>query len=453
MNPNKNLHFIGIGGSGMSALAQIAAATQTVSGSDRTWPANADLDLFQKLEKNQVRLLPQDGSGITTQTDLVIYSTAIEPNNPDWQKAHELGITTQHRSDFLLSLTQQKELIAVGGTSGKSTITGMIGVLLDRCGLFPTVVNGGEIKNFISPTHLGNAKAGSGPYFVMESDESDGSLTRFFPKSAVISNISKDHKTLAELRALFLQFAAQTQETLILNQDCPEIRQLQWPAKKKMSYALDNNADVKAKEIKLSLSGSSFKVKDVLFELQVPGRHNVSNALAAISVGISIGLPLQQIANALSQFQGIKRRLDFIPSANRHQVIDDFAHNPEKIAASMQTLTPHAKRMIAIFQPHGYGPTRFLFDEYAAVFAAQLRQEDHLFFLPIFDAGGTAQRTISSEDLAAHIRNKNRSAHAVSSKKELLDRLKEMLQAKDTILVMGARDPSLTDLCHQIAKL
>lgn len=437
----------------MSALAQIAAADQTVSGSDRAWPANANLDIFQKLEKNRVRLFPQDGSGITPHTDQVIYSTAIEADNPDWREAKKQGADCIHRSDFLLSLAQKKELIAVGGTSGKSTITGMIGVLFQECGLSPTVVNGGEIKNFISTTYLGNAKAGTGPHFVMESDESDGSLTRFFPKTAVISNISKDHKTLVELRALFLQFAEQTKETLILNQDCPEVRQLKWPTKNKIAYALDHKADVEAKEIKLSLAGSSFKVKDVLFELQVPGKHNVSNALAAIAVGLTVNLPLEQMAKALSQFQGIKRRLDFIPSANRHQVIDDFAHNPEKIAASLQTLTPHSKRMIAIFQPHGYGPTRFLFEEYSAVFAQQLRQEDRLFFLPIFDAGGTAQRTLSSEDLAASIRVKNRSAHAVSSKNELLERLKEMIQEKDTILVMGARDPSLTDLCHQIAKL
>ncbi len=437
----------------MSALAQIAAAEHAVSGSDRTWPANAHLDIFQKLEKNKVHLFPQDGSGITRQTDQVIYSTAIEAHNPDWREAHQNGITCLHRSDFLLSLTKKKELIAIGGTSGKSTITGMIGVLLHGCGLSPTVVNGGEIKNFISATHLGNAKAGTGPHFVMESDESDGSLTRFFPKTAIISNISKDHKTLAELRQLFFQFAEQTNETLILNQDCPEVQQLKWPKKKKITYALDHTADIEAKEIKLSLAGSSFKVKNVFFELQVPGKHNVSNALAAIAVGLTVNLSLEQMAPALIQFQGIKRRLDFIATSNRRQVIDDFAHNPEKIAASLQTLTPHSKRMIAIFQPHGYGPTRFLFEEYSAVFAQQLRQEDHLFFLPIFDAGGTAQRTISSEDLAASIRGKNRSAHAVSSKEELLDRLKEMVQEKDTVLVMGARDPSLTDLCHQIAKL
>lgn len=453
MNPNKNLHFIGVGGSGMSALAQIAASDHSVSGSDRTWSPEKKSPIFQILAKNNVRLFAQDGSGIHPKIDQVVYSTAIETDNPDWVQAQKLKIDCVHRSDFLSECVKEKKLIAIGGTSGKSTITGMVGVLLEESHLSPSVINGGEIKNFISASSLGNAKAGSGDYFVIESDESDGSLTRFFPATSVIANISKDHKTIEELRELFLTFAKQTQKTLVLNQDCNEVRNLNWPQKNKITYGLHHPADIEAKEIKFSLTGSSFKVKNTLFQLQVPGEHNVSNALAAIATGLSIGLDLEQMAPALSTFKGIKRRLDFIHSNKRYKVFDDFAHNPEKIQASLTTLSPYSKRIIAIFQPHGYGPTRFLFEEYVDMFAKYLRKQDQLYLLPIFDAGGTANRTIRSEDLTDKVVTKNRSAKTSASRSHLLKDLKELITEEDTILVMGARDPSLTQLCEDIASL
>lgn len=437
----------------MSALAQIAAAQHTVTGSDRAWTPDSKSPLFKKLSHNQIKLFPQDGTGITSETDYVIYSTAIEKENPDLIQADKLKTKQIHRAAFLAECVQEKELIAIGGTSGKSTITGMVGVMLEELGVSPSVINGGEIKNFDTDKTLGNAKAGNGNTFVIESDESDGSLNQFFPTLALISNISKDHKPLEELIPLFIQFANQTKETLILNQDCSQIRQLDWPQKKQLTYGITQPADVMAKEIQLALTGSSFKVNKVEFKLHVPGEHNISNALGAITLGKSLGFSEQEIAPALEKFQGIKRRLDPIPSSNGQTVFDDFAHNPKKIQASLDTLRPHTKKIIAIFQPHGYGPTRFLFDEFVDVFAQNLRKEDELILLPIFDAGGTATRDISSEDLADAINQKNRFAQTVESREALIKELGNKIQKDETVVVMGARDPSLTDLCNQIAKL
>jgi len=453
MKQHKKIHFIGIGGSGMSALAYLASVGGPTTGSDRFWPDQSDLAVFHKLQIKGVELFPQNGEGITPETDRVVYSTAIEENNPDWLKAKSLGIESIHRAEFLSELVTQKKLIAVGGTSGKTTITGMIGVLLNEMGLSPTVVSGGEIKNFISTHSLGNAFKGDSDTFVIESDESDGSLNLFFPEISILANISKDHKPLEELKRLFTQFAEQTNQLLILNADSPQLSALKFKNRKQFSYGLKNKADIEAKDIQLSLEGSKFKVQGVPFSLSVPGLHNVSNALAAIATGLSLGLSLDKMPPALDAFQGIKRRLDLVSNKNGFTVFDDFAHNPDKIEASLGTLTPHCKRLIVIFQPHGYTPTRFLFDEFVEVFSRELRNQDRLYLLPIFDAGGTTNRSITSNDLAKEIQKTGKFAETPSSRTDLIEKLKNELQDNDTVIVMGARDPSLTLFCQEIASL
>lgn len=453
MAQNKKVHFIGIGGSGMSALAQITAQKHPTTGSDRFYKPDSPLEIFNKLRQNGITLFPQNGSGIDEKTALVVYSTAIEKSNPDWVRAQSLKIPTLHRASYLAESVSGSRLIAVGGTSGKTTITGMTGVLLDQLGASPNVISGGEIKNFISKKSLGNVKAGTSDLFVIETDESDGTIKEFYPSISILANISKDHKTLEELNRLFLRFVEQTQECLILNRDCPNIRALDLNFKKTISFGIDQPADFQATDIRLGLDKTTFNVQGTEFILRVPGIHNVSNALAAICAGAALGYSLPSVSKGLEAFKGVKRRLDLISNGSSFRVIDDFAHNPDKIRASLHTVAAFSKRLLVVFQPHGYMPTRFLFEEYLQTFKEGLKKEDRLFLLPIFDAGGTTDRSVSSEDLADHLRRDDVEAAVVLSRKLLLECLGKEIKENDTVLVMGARDPSLTPLCHQIAGL
>lgn len=437
----------------MSALAQLLVSDHSVSGSDRSWPAQDAIGLFAKLQAQGIRLFPQNGVGITPATDAVILSTAIEQDNPDILKAMKLGKKLIHRSDLLAQWVRERECVAVGGTSGKSTICGMASVLLDHAGLSPSMINGGEVYNYISDATLGNSKRGSGTLCVIEADESDGTLTKYRPKISILSNISLDHKTPEELKKLFCQFAEQTRETFIYNRDCPTASEISWPNQKQITYGIQNRADIQAREIKLESECSQFVVDEVRFRLRLPGLQNVSNALAAIAAGRAAGVPLTQMPPALEAFRGIRRRLDLVFRKGAFRLFDDFAHNPDKIRASLRAILPHCRRLVAIFQPHGYTPTRFLFAEYVKAFSEELRREDTLFLLPIFDAGGTADRTISSEDLARDIRRFHPCVEAVPSREALLEKLCTDLRPDDTVVVMGARDNTLTALCHAIASL
>ncbi|MEW6202002.1 MAG: Mur ligase domain-containing protein [bacterium] len=445
--------FVGIGGSGMSSLAQIVRSRgHAVAGSDRNYDRGINRSMFRTLRRYAVALYPQDGTGITNDVDRVIISTAIESTIPDVAKACALGIPVVRRAEVLAEIFNVSRGIAVGGTSGKSTTTGMIGWLLYCSGLEPTIVNGGEMKNFETVNPPGNAYAGKSDLFVIEGDESDGTIVLYNPAVVVITNIAKDHKTLPELRHLFSHFALRARECVIVNADCQETSGLDLHQKHKITFSITEESDIRANKINCRNLASDFYIDDSHFYLKVPGIHNVYNALAAVAACKSLGIETSLMADALADFSGIRRRFDIVGEAAGIPVIDDFAHNPDKIRATISTVAPMYKRLLLVYQPHGFGPTAFLKDELIETFSSVMRDEDILYMPEIYYAGGSASKTVSSRDLVEGIAASGRNAFFISHRGEIADLVASEAASGDAVVVMGARDPSLTDFCRRILK-
>ncbi|MBM4311971.1 MAG: UDP-N-acetylmuramate--alanine ligase [Deltaproteobacteria bacterium] len=445
----KKYYFSGIGGSGMSALAQILRARgHRVSGSDRTHDRGGNRSVFKKLAKQGIVLLPQKGASVSADVDFLVVSSAIEPSSPERSQAHHYTIPVIHRSQLLADLFNPAEGIGIAGTSGKSTVCGMVASILDADRRQATVINGGNINQYISATMLGNARPGEGPECLAELDESDGSISRFFPAAGLITNISKDHKPLSELRELFQRFIEQTRGPVVLNADCPESARLSAPGA--LTFGIDHAADYRGVEIRPAAQGMCFTVDGALYAIRQPGRHNVANALAAIALCAGLGVPVKARQLGLQRFKGIQRRLSCVGMVDSITVWDDFAHNPDKLRASLRAIRPLSKRMLIVFQPHGFGPTRFMLDELARAFSEEMRTRDILAGLPIFDAGGTADRSISTADLL----------HRVSGPRCLtaVDRAAAVhgiishARSGDAIAVMGARDDSLSAFARSIVR-
>jgi UDP-N-acetylmuramate--alanine ligase len=331
--------FCGIGGSGMLPLASILRASgATVSGSDRSLDAGRTGSKFEYLRSLGIDLHSQDGSGLKPGMTLVT-SAAVEETVPDVVRSRELGLEHLRRPELLAQLLNgAKHSVAVGGTSGKSTVTGMIGWILEATGRKPTVMNGAVMKNFVTPeTPFASALVGDPELFVSEVDESDGSIALYKPEVAVLTNISLDHKELIELRGLFAGFSAAAGKA-VLNLDDPETRALAdaVPGEKLAGYGLDSpGADFAGRNLELLPGGVRFDVdhdgKRQEVRLKLPGRHNASNALAAIAAARQLGITLAESAAALGRFEGLRCRLETVGEARGVTVIDDFAHNPDKI--------------------------------------------------------------------------------------------------------------------------
>jgi UDP-N-acetylmuramate--alanine ligase len=446
----KSYHFVGIGGSGMSALAQVMKSKgNSVTGSDRSHDRGLNQDLFRSLRIQGIGLYTQDGSGVKKDTDYVIVSSAIEKGNPDIKKAKSLSLPILHRAELLATIFNPSFGIAVGGTSGKSTVTGMISFVLEQTKLNPTMINGGVVNGYQGEEWIGNARLGSSNLMVIETDESDGSILNFSPQVGVITNISKEHRDIEELLSLFETFARSIKGCLVINEDCPLASKIRPQGKEILTYGLKNSALYKAEEIQVTPTSSQFQVHGIPFNLPLLGRHNISNALAAIAVGSYLKLHLSLIKAALERFRGIKRRLELISRSNGISVFDDFSHNPAKISAAIETLRGQGKRLILIFQPHGYGPTRFLLEELAEVFNKSLSLYDYLVLLDIYDAGGTAERTISSLDLLNRI--KKPKVLYCPDREMVISEMRKVSQAGDVVVVMGARDDTLTLFARRLA--
>jgi len=450
MNKEKTYYFVGIGGSGMSSLAQLLRQRgASVRGSDRSYDRRQNLSLFNKLRRQGIELAPQQEASVTADISELIVSTAIESSSGEIKRARELGIPVVHRSELLARLFNAGRGIAIGGTSGKTTVTAMTACVLDAAGLDPSFVNGGLIKQYISRDMLGNARSGSSAYMICEADESDGSIVEYRPRISVITNITKDHKELPELRELFRVFAENTAERLIVCGDCPEAAALACRAPRS-TYGLSAGCDIRPERFDLRPGITVFYLEGIRFRLRMPGRHNLENALAAIAVGKALDIPMATMARGLTAFKGVKRRLDIVGRRNGALVVDDFGHNPDKIAASINALRPIGKRLIIVFQPHGYGPTRFLQHELAQTFSTQLTAQDILICLKIYDAGGAADRSISAGDLLERVQGPQR--RYIPERPEAIAYLKEQVRPGDVIAVMGARDDSLSAFARQILK-
>lgn len=379
----------------MNGVAQLAAhAGYTVSGSDRA----SGLPVFQTLEKLGVRICPQDGSGLAEDTAAVVYSTAIESDNPDLLRAKAFGIPLLHRADMLAKLCDGKEVIAVAGTAGKSTVTGLLGWIFDCLGKDPTVYCGAIMNNFGA-----SIRCGTGPW-ILEADESDRSFLKFHPRHAVITNIAEDHFSLDELYRLFAQFESQVSGTVIKKAERFEV------------------------------------------PVPIPGKHNVENACHALTLCKALGFDIQNCLEAVQRFKGIERRLE------RHgsKVIDDFAHSPVKIAAALEAASGEFGAFSAYWRPHGYTPLFQGQDAFAECFTAFYRTHPgcRFFFLPVYFAGGTVNIRLTSEQFVERLQAAGVPAEFVPDYAALEKRLRE---EGLPVLGMGARDPELPFFARSMA--
>ncbi len=448
-----NYHLVGLGGSGMSALAQVLSARgHKVSGSDRSLDRGLNHSFFQKLSRLGVKDLPQDGTGPGNGADIVVVSSAIEETNPDIKSARQHDIPIVNRATLLSVLFNDLQGIAIGGTNGKTTVTGMTGWILDRAGIDPTVIAGGVMKNYSNGSGPGNVRLGRSNVCVIEADESDGSLVYYRPKVGVITNVTKDHKPMSELKTLFSTFAESSQ-TLVVGADCPVAAGINPKAGEAVTFGLSEKALYRATDVNCKEWSSVFKVNDVVFELGIPGRHNVMTALAATAAAAAMSVTLQVSAEALRDFRGIDRRLNLMGEGRGVKVIDDFAHNPQKIKAAIEAVRRVARRILAIYQPHGYSPTRFLKDELIQTFSEELSGADVLYMPEIFYAGGTAKKDISSGDITEALETKGISARFIPERAKIIPAVCAEARDGDVILVMGARDDTLTDFASEILSL
>ncbi len=460
MNQDASYFFCGIGGSGMLPLAMIVQAQGgRIEGSDRALDQGRTPEKFDWLRAHGVTLHPQDGSGVTRADQIVVATGAVEDTVPDIGAARRAGATILTRPELLSRLFNAAETsVGVAGTSGKSTITGMIAWILDRAGRRPTVMNGAVMKNFADADHpFASALVGDPGLFVSEVDESDGSIARYEPTVAVVSNISLDHKSMEELRELFGGFTSRAQ-TAVLNLDNAETQALAQglPPERVITFSLGlDEASLSAHELEPLPTGMAFTLSEQgqpprRVVLAVPGAHNVANALAALGAVRALGVSTQDAVEALQTFSGIRRRLEVVGTAGGVTVIDDFAHNPDKIAATLKTLHAYPGRLLVMFQPHGFGPLKLMKDDFIDGFAGLLREEDVLLMPEPVYYGGTTDRSVGSQDIASGVRAAGRRAEALETRAACGDRLIELARAGDRIVVMGARDDTLSDFAREL---
>lgn len=456
---SKDHFFCGIGGSGMLPLAMIVQSRGvTIAGSDRSRDQGRTPAKFAWLEAHGVTLFPQDGSGVTSPDQVVIASGAVEDTVPDIAAAKAVDATIKTRPELLSELFNAAPTsVGVAGTSGKSTITGMIAWMLDQAGRDPTVMNGAVMKNFVDADHpFASARIGSPALFVSEVDESDGSIARYDPTVAVVSNISLDHKAMDELRTLFGDFARRA-EVAVLNLDNGETAALAAdPALGKvLTFSVGKaQAHLSAQALTPTPTGMTFDLhcegRVLPVQLAVPGAHNVANALAALAAVKALGVDLDAAVAALAHFRGIRRRMEVVGTRNDVTVIDDFGHNPDKITASLQTLLAFPGRLLILFQPQGYGPLKLMRREFVDVFARLMQTDDILIMPDPVYQGGTTDRSVGSSDIIADLNAAARTGEYVGDRSAAGDRLLALARPGDRILIMGARDDTLSEFAADI---
>lgn len=449
----KKYFFCGIGGSGMSSLA-LALKNKGVEirGSDRARDAGLYADKFETLKNQGILLFPQDGSGLNENIDALIVSSAVEETIPDVVKARQLNIPIYTRAQILADFLHEHNGIAVGGTSGKTTVTGMIGHILTQCGIDPSVINGGIMLNYPDASGLGNVLTGKGAFCVIEADESDGSIELYRPAVSIVTSVSLDHKPIEELKVLFGDFVERASVGAVLNADNADTIELKNRNSNVLSFSVQGaDADLKAENISPQKNGVSFMLDGEQVFLPVIGKHNVANALAAIAAVEMIGVIRSQAIEALASFKGIHRRLETVGITKKNiTVIDDFAHNPEKIAASLSALKEYEGRLIVVYQPHGFKPTKMMRAGIVEAFDRLLSLDDTLIMQEIYYAGGTAQKDISSADIVRDLEKTGKRVHFIPNRKKITTLLKGLASKGDRIVVMGARDETLSDFAYSI---
>ncbi len=445
----KNPFFIGVAGVGMSAIAQyLQGIGKQVSGSDRYFHEGEYNKTKEQLENEGIKCFVQDGSGITEHTDLVVVSTAIEDTVYEVKKAKELGIPIIKRSQLLAMIAKSKKTIAVAGTSGKSTTSAMLFQILLDAGLEPSIISGAGLTSIIKQGKIGNAYVGKGDWLIIEADESDGSVVQYEPEIGLLLNIDKDHQEIDELIELFTIFKNNTKSLFVVNQSNTLAKTLS--AKIENDFGFETKAGFNAINFKQDGFHLSFEIENQIFRMNAIGQHSVENATAAVAVAHQIGVDLKTCAESLKKYEGIYRRHQILGQKNGVWVIDDYAHNPAKCAASIKACQPLAEKVVAWFQPHGYGPTRFLRKDFVEEISTSLRENDEIWMSEIFYAGGTAVKDISANDLIKDIQAKGKKAYFVENRNEFLNEVRSSLSNNSVLLLMGARDPSLEKFCKEL---
>lgn len=437
----KKVHFIGIGGYGMSALALILLqAGYDVRGSDlKASP------LTELLQKKGAKVYIGHRADQIEDAQLVVYSTAIPSHNPELKASYAQGIPLWHRSELLAAILNSRWGIAVAGTHGKTTTTAMISLLLKKGGLDPTAVIGGEVSFF-----QGNARLGKSEYIVAEACESDHSFLRYRPRLSVVTNIEADHlehyngnfMALVETYRDFINNVSQNGAAVLCGDD-PLLRQLKPKLRPKLFYyGLAEDNDIRGEKVDLAGFGSrflvSFKGKTLgEITLKVPGRHNVINALGATAVAIFLDLDFSTVKEALYCFEGVKRRFEIVGERDGITVVDDYAHHPTEIKATLMAARQSGRRLLCVFQPHRYTRTYFLWNEFVGAFDGA----DVLLLNEIYSAGEEPIPGVTSKRLAEEIRRRGHNhVHVIEKKEEIPQFLEKIARSGDLILTMGAGD-------------
>lgn len=442
MERAEHVHFVGIGGYGMSAIARVMLEMgYTVSGSDV-----ASQELTQRLMDRGATVYQGHEAHQVDGADLVVYSTALGQDNVEIQAARQRQIPVLHRSEMLARLMEERTGVAVTGAHGKTTTTSMIAYVMERCGLDPTFVVGGVVSNIGD-----NAKAGQGPHVVAEADESDGSFLHYRPQIAVVTNIEADHLehydgNFENLKRAYKTFVQQIpQDGLLVASAADEHLQALLPEAQcnVMTFGLEDDVDVVAKDVRLLDRGSVCEVYEHgqrlgVLRLSLPGTHNVMNALAAVAVCTFCGLKFDDVAQALAEFHGAKRRFQMIAEEGDVLVVDDYAHHPTEIQATIDAAQSTGRRIVAVFQPQRYTRTYFLFDAFARAF----RGADEVVILDIYSPAGEKKiEGVSSERLVEEIRHhSNPNVQFLKTKEDVLAYLLSTAHEGDLVLTMGAGD-------------
>ncbi len=435
----ERIHFIGIGGTGMSGIAEVVFNLGfTVTGSD----INRQESTI-RLEQMGIKVFYGHDPENITGADLVVVSTAITQDNPELLAAKELGVPTIPRAQMLAELMRVKFSVAVSGAHGKTTTTSLAASVMAAGGLDPTVVIGGKLRG----THTG-ARLGKGPYLVAEADESDRSFLELFPTIAVVTNLDQEHldtySDLQDITNAFLRFTSRVPfyGAAILNMDCEPVRQLLPEiGKRVITYGTVRQADVSARDIRLGRGSSSFRVlwddEDIgEFAVNIPGAHNVSNALAAISVGLELEISPDRIREGLASFKGVERRFEFKGEKDGITVVDDYGHHPTEIKAVLDTARrAWPGRIVVLFQPHRFSRTKHLHKEFGGAF----HQCDLLFILPIYPAGEQPIEGVSSKLIYDAVKESgHKEVHLIEDFDTALEHLREYLREGDMLITLGA---------------
>jgi UDP-N-acetylmuramate--alanine ligase len=445
-------HFSGIAGAGMGPLALLMRARgHEVQGSDRSFDQGKNGEIEARLRRAGIVIGPQDGGGISSEIDRFVFSTAVEQDTPEMLAARKIGIELVPRPALLAEVVNTGcPGVAIAGTSGKSTIVGMVSWIVRQAQLPATVLGGAALVGEGTGACFLCAAA-DGPV-VAEACESDGTLVGYRPAIGLIHNISRDHGELEAVRAQFATFAGHCRR-LLVNVACPEAAAL-GRVRTVLTYGAATAASAPVRVIRSgphrALGVLRLPKGEIALDLPLPGLHNLENAAAAALVALELGIAPSTVEAALARFPGVARRFEVIgTTASGIRVVDDYAHNAEKLRAAITTAQAGCQRLIAVFQPHGFGPARFLRPELAELLPQLLRPQDRFCYAEIFYAGGSVKKDISAEMLAQDLPPWLHCAHAADHD-QVLRWVSREAQPGDTVLIMGARDQGLATLARAV---